>query len=82
MATGNGVVSLETTTTGQREVSRGRVTWNGMDFYNFKAHSKGHTSSNKAMPPNPSQTVPQTAEQAFLSLMQIITSGNISKGLD
>lgn len=34
-------------------------------FWNLKAHSQWHTSSNMAMPPDPSPTVPATGDQVF-----------------
>ena len=40
-------------------------TGNGMSFWSLKAHPRWHTSSNKATPPNPSQTVPSMNNQAF-----------------
>ena len=36
-----------------------------MGFWNLKAHLQQHTSSDKVIPPNPSQTVPGTGNQAW-----------------
>ena len=36
-----------------------------MGFWDLEVHHQWHTSSNKATPPNPSQTVPPTKDQAF-----------------
>ena len=41
------------------------LTQNGMGIWNLKACSQWHTSSNKATPPNPSQTALPTGDQAF-----------------
>jgi hypothetical protein len=60
---------VETITTEQREAGtwreREELTRNDMGFLKLKAHPQWHTSSNRATPFNPSQTISPTVEQEF-----------------
>ena len=48
-----------------KAVREKEITGNKVGFWNLKAHLQWQTNSNKAIPPNPSQTVPPTEDQKY-----------------